>query len=410
MEKLFAETPPWKNVEWMPTANQPPPSIPEILYTNVWQTEENPEIIKIKQTIEDLDKEHRWELAKKMVNIYELVYTHNDDRLPPSLSLISPLSRSFFKMVEILDIMQFFKDTPTKIVSAHIAEGPGGFIQALYNMTEPNKKTMIGSIAMTLKPTNSHVPGWKKATQFLQRNKQVAIHYGADGTGDVYKEENRATYIEQVGVLGGAHIFTADGGFDFSVDYALQEQHVFNLLLCSAITGLQVLRKDGCFVLKIFECSSPHTRLFIQLLSLCFKKWTLYKPAMTRPCNSERYFIGKGFVPSAKSAIATLISIQKEVEQNKFPLSPWDLHLPFLQGHIEKSTALQIQFIEAAVVLADKPSIWWETWYPCTLKKSYLWCEHFKVFCTPVNSQISITNAKFPTPVGHTSHRGVFQL
>ena len=48
-------------------------------------------------------------MNKKMVNPYELVYTHDDERLPPSLSLEYPLSRSFFKMIEILNISQFFE-------------------------------------------------------------------------------------------------------------------------------------------------------------------------------------------------------------------------------------------------------------------------------------------------------------
>jgi len=365
--------------------------------------------MKIKQQIEGIDNEHRWELAKKMVNMYELVYTHNDERLPPSLSIFVPLSRSFFKMVEILEVMSFFKDLPTKFNSAHIAEGPGGFIQALYHVSEKQKKTLGASIAMTLKPMNPHVPGWKKATQFLQKHKQVSVHYGADGTGDVYKPENQASYIEQCKAVNGVHIFTADGGFDFSVDYSLQEQQVFNLLLCSTTTGLRVLRQGGCFILKIFECTSSHTKIFIQLLSYCFMSWTLYKPAMTRPCNSERYFLGRGFRLSSKPIIELLVSIQEQVAQSKYPLV--DLpNQPFLNTHIEKTTGAQIQSIDLALKLANDPTDWWVNWYPHVLKKSYLWCENFKIIYTPVNIQIATTLIRFPHHADHISHKGAYQL
>ena len=145
--------PPWKTVEWIQSPPWTSITIPELTFSDVWQTDHDTPITKIKEQIEELDKEHRWELAKKMVNMYELVYTHNDERLPPSISIMSPLSRSFFKMIEIMDVLQFFKDLSPKFSSAHIAEGPGGFIQALYTAAESKKKTVSLSVAMTLKPT-----------------------------------------------------------------------------------------------------------------------------------------------------------------------------------------------------------------------------------------------------------------
>ena len=166
MEPVIQEKPPWKTVEWIQSPKWTLVSFPEISYTSTWISEDSAEILAVKDKIEELDTNKTWELAKKMANKYELVYTHNDERLPPSISLLTPLSRSFFKMVEILHVTGFLNNaaTPAKIISAHIAEGPGGFIQALYNLTEAGKKKMAASIAMTLKPTNHHVPGWKRVS------------------------------------------------------------------------------------------------------------------------------------------------------------------------------------------------------------------------------------------------------
>ena len=401
MDQVSAEPPPqrqppWKTVEWIQSPKWTLVSFPDISYGSVWEADTNRTMIEVKDQIEELDKERIWELAKKMANPYELVYTHNDERLPPSISLVSPLSRSFFKMVEISHVLAFLKDVApnTKIFSAHIAEGPGGFIQALYNLSETSKKRMLGSIAMTLKPTNHHIPGWKKSFNFLQRYKQVQIHYGADGTGDVYKAENQVSYIAEAQKFGGAHIFTADGGFDFSNDYSLQEMQIFHLLLSSATTGLRSLRAGGYFVLKLFECASPHTKLFVLLLSRCFQSWTLYKPAMTRPCNSERYFLGQGLRTninngnSVRMILDALIRMEVEASQGKYPTADLgavftEAELGYLERHNTATAATQIQHIKNAIHLAKNPEEWWSKCHEDVLNRSYEWCESFGIYATP---------------------------
>jgi hypothetical protein len=46
-------------------------------------------------------------------------------------------------MIEILSVLQFFDRLPKttqKVRSAHVAEGPGGFIEAFFERAERNKK------------------------------------------------------------------------------------------------------------------------------------------------------------------------------------------------------------------------------------------------------------------------------
>ena len=399
MQGYYQEKPPWKLVEWVKSPFWS--SIISPTYGE-WIPNKDESALTIKEQIHDLDKEHKWELAKKMVNPYELVYTHDDERLPPSISLEFPLSRSFFKMVEILYVSQFFSTLEkgtTAIRSAHVAEGPGGFIQALQNRTESKRIALQSAIAMTLKPTNQHVPGWKKATQFLQKYKQVKIHYGVDGTGDIYLEENQKSFIGQTGA-NSVNIFTADGGFDFSVDYSLQEQRVFHLLICSATIGLRTLKKGGQFVLKLFDCTSPNTKTFILLLSRCFYDWTLYKPAMTRPCNSERYFIGRGFRGiNVNHILQCLLEIQVHSANNEFPLIDMSnferSELDFLEVHIRTTTLSQIDSIRLAIHLIDDPTEWWKVWYAQCLKKSLSWCEQFNIPYVSNASHTMLTKSRF---------------
>lgn len=260
-------------------------------------------LVPLKRDIERLDAIGEWEYLKRGSNPYELVFSQSQDqRIPSSVCSLRPLSRSFFKMTEILTVLDFFKrhvkKIPTSISTAHVCEGPGGFIESLLFLSAKNNTIVENAWAMTLKPTKSNIPGWRRAYSFLRKSPMVHIEYGADETGDILIAENQAAFLEKSG--GKCQLFTADGGFDFSEHYSTQEDEVFPLLVSSALIGLQTMAKGGDFVLKLFDMDKPSTQHLIAILAYCFDSWLLYKPALSRPCNAEKYFLGKGcrFVPT----------------------------------------------------------------------------------------------------------------
>ena len=57
----------------------------------------------------------------------------------------------------------------------NIAEGPGGFIEALVNYRKKYHEACDKINAITLKSTNKEIPGWDKSYQFLVENKNVKI-------------------------------------------------------------------------------------------------------------------------------------------------------------------------------------------------------------------------------------------
>jgi 23S rRNA U2552 (ribose-2'-O)-methylase RlmE/FtsJ len=259
-----------------------------------WNEDPNVEIEALKESIQPYDRTELWDLAKRITNPYELVSTFSSRlHLPKSTCCLHPLSRSFFKMVEILKHLNFFErhSKVVRLKSLHICEGPGGFIEAFLNRAEQARMRVHTSYGMTLKSTNSVIPGWRRAHQFLQRNTNVQLIYGSTGTGDIYDPENQESVVKQIG--SGVQFITADGGFDFSEDFHAQEKHILRLLINSAILILRCLAEDGDCVLKIFDIQSQATRDFISMIASCFKSWTLYKPITSRPCNSEWYFLGK---------------------------------------------------------------------------------------------------------------------
>ena len=241
-----------------------------------------------------------WEYYKKAVNPYEWVYTQKKYlRFPDSVCFLKPLSRSYFKMIEILELGQFFEGLSSHLPlrTAHVCEGPGGFIEAVHDEAHKRGMPIALSLAMTLKSRQSHVPSWRKASQFLKRNRSVQIVYGEDGTGDILKPANQQYFIDVLHdpIPQKVDLFTADGGFDVSNDYEKQETLLFPLLVASTKIGLESLNIGGFFVLKVFDCYHRATMDLLYFLSCHFDQWTLYKPGMSRPCNPEHYFVGRGF-------------------------------------------------------------------------------------------------------------------
>ena len=348
-----------------------------------WKEAPSKTLLEAKDRISALEAAKRWEILKKMVNPYEIVYTHEDRHFHPSIALIKPLSRSYFKMIEMMHVLQFFEGLPKqqpKIRSAHIAEGPGGFIQALVELCERNKKILQSATAMTLKSNDQRVPGWRRASVFLHHHREVKLHYGADGTGDVYKPENQTSFVE---AAAGAHLFTADGGFDFSVNYEIQEQRVYHLLISSAITGLRCLGKDGAFIIKIFDIFSEHTKFLVTLLSHCFTEWMLYKPALSRPCNSERYFLGRGFRGAPPQVLQILETMQVNAAADQYPTDLSGCFTAeendYFEEHIRANTEEQLRAIEQAEVYATQPELWYSKQLPLDFERSRSWCERFRI-------------------------------
>jgi len=372
------QKPPWKCVGFFSNTAKP------VLATEYgpWPSEaleRDPDLQRWKTRIAVYEKAHIWELAKKMANPYECIYTQDDSHFHPSICVYKPLSRSFYKMIEVLSVLQFFERLPKttqKLRTAHVAEGPGGFIEAFFERAEKNKKIITATTAMTLKPMDSQTPGWRRATGFLQKHREITLHYGTDGTGDMYKKENQESFIQAC--KPGVHIFTADGGFDFSTDYLLQEKSIYHLLICSSLIGLQCLLPGGSFVLKFFDIYAEPTQILISLIRSCFQSWVLYKPATSRPCNSERYLLCRGYRGHQEDVIHTLTEMEAYSAKGLYPtVSKLDDKQMF-EANIQQIVKLQ----KAALIDADayiKDPGQWKSDFRSHFRRSVDWCITFQM-------------------------------
>ena len=232
----------------------------------------------------------QWDNTKKYTNPYEFIHT-NVPNTKNSISKIKPISRAFFKLIEIYNTHHLLPQNDSPLKSFHLAEGPGGFIEATtYLRTNSNDKYY----GMTLiEDKNINVPGWNKVDFLLKKYPNIELVTGADKTGDLYKEENLKYIIQK-----HAHsmdIVTADGGFDFSADFNKQEQLAFRLIFTQVIYALVMQKKNGHFVLKIFDIFEDCTIDILYLLSSFYEKVIIMKPYTSRYANSEKYVVCKYF-------------------------------------------------------------------------------------------------------------------
>ena len=246
-------------------------------------------LYEIKKKIETIEKD--WDIFKKYTNPYEYIHTH----LPYKKKCVasySPLSRSYFKMIELLKTFRLEMDSKP-IRSFHLAEGPGGFIEALCKVRKCPYDTYTG-ITIIDENNTQNVPGWKKTKHFLNQNKNVLIEYGQDKTGDILSIDNFVYCKEKYG--SSMDLITGDGGFDFSEDFNNQEVNIAALLFAQIAFALCLQKKNGKFVLKIFDSFMQHTIDLLYILSSFYEKVYIAKPYTSRYANSEKYIVCKGFL------------------------------------------------------------------------------------------------------------------
>jgi len=272
------------------------------------------------------------------------------------------------------------------LTTAHAAEGPGGFIEACMVTSEEVGWKVLSSSAITLRSDARNIPGWRKASHFLETHAQVDIQTGTDGTGNILLLENQQSFVESVRRLHpeGIHLYTADGGFDFSSDYNAQEDSILPLFLAEALLGLQVLTKGGILIIKCFDTTEQPTLDLLWLLSKAFCEWGLVKPRTSRAGNAERYFIGVGFLDDIGDILSILLRYQTRANFTHPILSPMSPttrqpmldKIAILQEKVEHLEILVIHETIELIRTTDPASI--RQHVKNNVRRALLWCEEHK--------------------------------
>lgn len=245
-------------------------------------------LTKYKDSIEVYYKNKRWDTNKKLGNKYEYIYSLNNKKLK--------LSRSYYKLWEIMHDFKINFDSP--VTATFLADGPGGFIESFIDFRykwnkEKIKKTRDNIYGISLISSNLNVPKWKFSKDYIESN-NITLLYGSDNTGSLYNINNIIDFVAKIG-CSSCEFITADGGFDFSLDFNNQEKQSFHLILCEVYTALQIQKKDGVFILKVFDISTIEVMKLIYILYESYNDISIIKPYSSRPANSEKYIVCKGF-------------------------------------------------------------------------------------------------------------------
>ena len=109
-----------------------------------------------------------WDNIKKFTNPYEYIHT-NVAGNKTNISKLRPLSRSFYKMIEILknnNILAQYSNTVVArpdykmgINTFHLAEGPGGFIEALSYLRGADYQRVAAAAAVSTGATVCNTSG-----------------------------------------------------------------------------------------------------------------------------------------------------------------------------------------------------------------------------------------------------------
>jgi len=273
-------------------------------------------INKLKSNISNYDKMRDWDKMKKITNEYELIFISNSHYYNNSICKYIPVSRSYFKMKEIMYNFKNYIKYDKPLTTLHIAEGPGGFIEALHNMRkhfQPFISKKDHYFGLTLAPNEEFVPSWDKIKKKIQNNLNNGnIHLSYM---DLYNQKtiqklDNTFNTESHRVID---IATADGGFDYSKDYIEQETASIHIILSEIMTMLRYLKSNGVMIVKLFDIFSLHHMKLLYLTSLCFEKCFLFKPTTSRPANSEKYLICVNHIPKhSKPIMEKLLKIHKE--------------------------------------------------------------------------------------------------
>ena len=267
-----------------------------ILFNNYFNS-----ISKAKAKIDDKNINTKWDKIKKIGNPYELIHIiPSKDKRNYSIAAINPVSRSFFKLIEIINKFELLNNK-TDIKISCLAEGPGGFIEAFLHRFKNNIDKIF---AITLFNKNKYVPGWDKliTTEFDYNNIVTCIY------GDLYNVDDIHNFVDK---SNKADIITADGGLDYSKDFNNQEQLSYKIIYSEIVTCLSSLNKNGIFVIKFFDMYGLLSIQMLYIIYALFDKVHIYKPNTSRPANSEKYIIATGFYGIETKLLKSMILILK---------------------------------------------------------------------------------------------------
>ena len=322
----------------------------------------------LQQTKEKIDNCYYWDYNKKLYYIYEFIYTSSNKKF--NISNITPISRSFFKLIEIL---YEFKLILKQNSYCCIAEGPGGFLQCLKYYLKNKDLNFNKLFGISLLSNDKSIPHWNPV---ILKDNDIQILEGEDKTGDLYKLININNFIENIGE-NKIELVTCDGGIDYSNDYNNQEILSYKLIYSEIYLTLNIQKNNGCCIIKFFDLLYIKTIQLLYILYLTYDEIIIYKPCMSRTTNSEKYIICKGYRKNIEIINKLL----------KYWDNPEDLSIHISKDFIDNIKEYNNKIINSQIININKiinSKNKKKKIIPTTyqLNQAYQWCDKYNI---PIN-------------------------
>jgi len=236
-------------------------------------------------------------------------------------------SRAYHKMREIL----LTCGIPTPRCSVHLCECPGGFVQYIGDRVREDELEFGEALPWKWVALSRPEPP-EPVTSVLPMDRGVFLRV------DVHDCDEALD-----GALDGrcADLITADGAFD--ADHSTLERDHFSLLLSQSRVALRCLAPEGTFVIKFFEGGLLATQKWIAWLTHRFEHVGLIKLNSSRPTNSERYLVARGFDGNREGPL---------VPPSTMKLAPsWKTELQIL---VDRMAEDQCQHLERVFQMAQR--------------------------------------------------------
>lgn len=276
-------------------------------------------ISKFERNIDDYDKD----IGHMSANYFDL---NNKPNI---------LSRSFYKLWEILMMFDLIDLNKSDFTSAHLAEGPGSFIQAtmfyrdMFCKKNLSKNDKYYAVTLHGEGIDKHVQNMSdEFIKFYSKEKPQRVFVHKTYPKDVarlskVKDNGDLTNPKTINLFGGnfdkqkADLVTADGGFEWGNEN-IQEQESYKLILAQIIMALKIQNKGGNFVCKVYESFTDITVKLLNILKSFYKEMMAVKPLTSRGSNSEKYIVCMNFIDSKdnKKNIEKLELILNEMNKN----------------------------------------------------------------------------------------------
>ena len=309
----------------------------DIYYFNEYNTL----ISNKKKEIDNYDNTN-WDKMKKLVNPFELIYTTSSKKYKyENISFYKPVSRSYFKLWEIHKDFNLIPNNISNLIVSTLAEGPGGFLEALINLRKKNNSLNYNDhyYGITLNNYNQYIPEWS-----LKNNQCLKIYYG-----NLYKYTTTEKYINLFN-KNKAHVVTADGGFDYSGDFNGQEINSIHIIFAEMIHSFLILENGGNYLCKFFDLFSTPILKIIYILYSYFDSITIIKPKTSRPANSEKYILCKGFKGITFKEKNNLIKLLENYKENKY----YDININLDEEFINSMKHYNTWYVNNQILYLDK--------------------------------------------------------